>query len=911
MAGGVNPTTTTGPSGVQGAQAAQVGEGGASVAEARTEYRNATAHINQGLADAANVLEETMSGAAKRQGTLFKSRLLHRAFSGVVGVVERALHLAKGELKSRLVPNYPLMVTTERCLGHARNVQNRLQLLDQELGKPVSMERDSKIADLYSEIGHELRSLKSAAARGNAAGRAQGTLDVFNRLADVTLAQLAMQEEPNVMDSIGQPSLATTLTATEADLPAAQRVEPEIVTQPNLGSEPATSAAATPKPNSAMEMRMGHCDRALQQLQTELGELDPNLSPLAKDGADELFRHRFEYVGDLINKVEASANELNDESQRGGYLAGADQFKARLDELKATYSRKTGAPTEAAAVSHAGSSDDGLGALQARAKDCNQTISQLHMDVLDLKTQPSPADRKRAEAKLHRAISEMRYQINDMERESTAPTNEVQARSRAETIAKLRSRHDELHRTFFANSQAHEFAQSTHRDMQGSAPLSGAARQAVEGLATRLRDFESNTMPDFKEAAEGTMSATNDLDALRQLSQVIEGHSTSLGEIETQIKERQQQVSRRTQEQINSGALDADAMGTHPELTALNELLDAASTDKEIVDTWCASIKERYDYFNGEYDVDRLPELSMDRYGAATAQDVLTAIQPNVGGEGPGQPAAAPRQAAVGPRILAPDPQHSTPTQYHDVPTPGAVGGAEPRFYREHQSGTPALQHAINACIGGPVIGEGDLEQVVRDGVVKQYRERYDEENLAHRPGQAHRELQEFGGGDIPRSDWEDADRWAGRMADGLLNLSGGVSQTARAVDQAELGVNVLNSNTTRLGIPQAHLGTYADNVLPGYLENVQNTRDRLILGDGSHYVAFRKAASGDWHLLDSARSEQIRQTPLEYITERGPQSGVGDGRGGFQVITLGGDELNPNVGGPLEMPSGAHMTRV
>ena len=54
----------------------------------------------------------------------------------MIGLVERALHMTKGELKSKLVSNGPLIVATDRCLDRAKSVQSRLQSLDEELNKP-------------------------------------------------------------------------------------------------------------------------------------------------------------------------------------------------------------------------------------------------------------------------------------------------------------------------------------------------------------------------------------------------------------------------------------------------------------------------------------------------------------------------------------------------------------------------------------------------------------------------------------------------------------------------------------------------------------------------------------------------------------------------------------------------------
>lgn len=224
---------------------------------------------------------------------------------------------------------------------------------------------------------------------------------------------------------------------------------------------------------------------------------------------------------------------------------------------------------------------------------------------------------------------------------------------------------------------------------------------------------------------------------------------------------------------------------------------------------------------------------------------------------------------------IHPDPRFRDANHFHNQPTPEKPVGNNPLFYREVQEYRLCLKHAMNNCLGGEVVTDAALAESVYNKVVNGYLTMAREE-----PHHFIHECAEFGFDPAPSLEQAQgqSEAYAKQMADIFFAQVDGPLEYVRHGNDAGQAVNLFNEKQEELGIPEARLHNLdTHEQVVGFLEQAQQTTDRMIVGTGQHFIAFRKAADGDWFKLDSGGPQQ-RQTPLEFVQQHGPQENLGAG---------------------------------
>ena len=242
---------------------------------------------------------------------------------------------------------------------------------------------------------------------------------------------------------------------------------------------------------------------------------------------------------------------------------------------------------------------------------------------------------------------------------------------------------------------------------------------------------------------------------------------------------------------------------------------------------------------------------------------------------------------------IYPDPRFRSADHFHNQPTPGKPAGSNPLFYREVQKYALCLKHAMNNCLGGDAVTDRDLAESVYNRTLEDYLD-----DARERPESFIRECARTGFDPAPSLEQvkERGEDYARQLTDIFFSCVDGPLEYVRNGNEAAQAVNLFNEKREELGIPEArlhNLNTHKQVV--GFLERTQQTVDRMIVGTGLHFIAFRKAADGDWFKLDTGGPQQ-RQTPLEFVQQHGRQESLGAGIRKYDFVVFSQDDFTANI---------------
>ena len=242
---------------------------------------------------------------------------------------------------------------------------------------------------------------------------------------------------------------------------------------------------------------------------------------------------------------------------------------------------------------------------------------------------------------------------------------------------------------------------------------------------------------------------------------------------------------------------------------------------------------------------------------------------------------------------IYPDPRFRSAGHFHNQPTPEKPVGSNPLFYREVQEYALCLKHAMNNCLGGDAVTDRDLAESVYNNTLGNF--------LVVAREQPEDFIQEcVGAGFDPAPSLEQVkergEEYAKQVTDTFFSYLGGPLEYVRNGNEAGQAVNLFNEKREELGIPEARLHNLdTHEQVVGFLERTQQTVDRMIVGTGRHFIAFRKSADGDWFKLDSGGPQQ-RQTPLEFVQQHGRQESLGAGIRKYDFVVFSQDDFTANI---------------
>jgi len=250
--------------------------------------------------------------------------------------------------------------------------------------------------------------------------------------------------------------------------------------------------------------------------------------------------------------------------------------------------------------------------------------------------------------------------------------------------------------------------------------------------------------------------------------------------------------------------------------------------------------------------------------------------------------------------IIPPNQNFVDARSYHNEITTGQPEGTNPLFYREKQEARQCMKHSMNAFLGGPFVSSKDFVPFHREGLVNGQLE-----TILASPAAYARDNQ-LNEAEVRADPRKFAEMAAAQWAE--IDPDAFDSENAVLAGQLlEWGLKWVNGNHERLGVPEAVIEKFGRHDDPrqilDFAERKQGQVDRMVVGAGSHYQAFRQAADGDWFIVDSrpdaVGNGQERQSPLDFIRHRlelereTPEAnGANNGGARFEFLTF--DAVGP-----------------
>ncbi len=260
--------------------------------------------------------------------------------------------------------------------------------------------------------------------------------------------------------------------------------------------------------------------------------------------------------------------------------------------------------------------------------------------------------------------------------------------------------------------------------------------------------------------------------------------------------------------------------------------------------------------------------------------------------------------------VIPPNQSYVDARSYHNEITTGRPEGPNPLFYREKQEARQCMKHSMNAFLGGPFVSSKDFVPFHREGLVNGHLE-----TILASPAAYARDNQ-LNEAEVRADPRKFAEMAAAQWAE----IDPDAFDSEKAVLDGQLlewGRKWVNGNHERLDVPEAVIEKFGRHdehrQILDFVERKQGQVDRMVVGAGSHYQAFRQAADGDWFIVDSrpdaVGNGQERQSPLDFIRHRmelerkTPEAnGANNGGARFEFLTF-------DAVGPVEPRFGAQAT--
>ncbi|MES0871464.1 hypothetical protein [Pseudovibrio sp. SCP19] len=223
---------------------------------------------------------------------------------------------------------------------------------------------------------------------------------------------------------------------------------------------------------------------------------------------------------------------------------------------------------------------------------------------------------------------------------------------------------------------------------------------------------------------------------------------------------------------------------------------------------------------------------------------------------------------------------HTTATHRSNVDAREKPAGVNPDFYCEKQQNQYCLKHALNACLGFEAVTVDDLVDQQVAGFIEGYKQKSEEaflreasNYLRRKPAELQREFHR----DPLKLYRETA---AAEFA--MFNGHSPADHIRRHGSEASFGVDIVNAKRDTLGVPEFKSTWLIEpkdeaklNQNVASLTKIIGETDRLVFGQGGHFVALRKNEHGDWFEVDSLSDGAKRVDPVEYYKTRVARDGT------------------------------------
>lgn len=835
---------------------------------AARQYREAVAQVGQSLQQAKAGFKAALSGTkTKNLPTLLKSRALYRAFAKVTGMIESALHLQKGRLRPAFM-NTPFIVRTERALADSKAVLDKMQELNALLEKQPEMESDThkrqvseKLDQLRNSLDTFLDALDCENMSQDEIARYDAFFDMGNKALDV-VDEMEKELAGPAVDPGARP--AAELNEAPGSLPAAEPLLSSGIGEDGYDAALATFEAAGATFDSARDVFESACVafesacatlRAARDADTTANDAleAARVAYLTASGVyDTDAQISLLFADNVIERGETLRSSVGTEAQHVNQRL-FNSAVVKFDDSKLPFKASLAAKNAAGAEY-----DTALAAANATAAELNALTAAHEIAIGKFNT--AKAEFGTAKAEYNAAIAKFEAAQAEHEGVQDAPTEPADT-----THATAPTADGPAGTTATAVGGPQDIATDGADSTDGGAGL--AALQALQPAAQQLSGLEYDLEHGVANWSAGL-----------QLAETAEERQGVIDELARGYRMPLEQLQRDLQDQLDASA-DPD-----PALAQLKQAVDA---DLSRITAYLDAAGKR-----------QLPGALPPRDAVApTAMAILADMGRN------GVKLDRIHINLNGPGV--------TDTHYCSKPSPGKPAELNPLFYHERQQQQLCLKHSLNVFLGGEVFTDKSLAESVRNEKVNSFKN-----EIAEDPVKFAREWGWMAQGGIITADFarNNPQAAAELAADGFfMMMTGGqsIDQYVRGGNSIEMGIAALQNKARELGLTETRLqdfrgaGQQADMV--AYLQETENNVDRMIVGNMTHFLAFRKNEAGDWFMINSNTPQQVRQKPSEYVREN-PIGRLTDNSKQYQFLTFTGGEFVPNIKPDAKAPMGASL---